>query len=280
MPLVDLSTSTPFTDYYNKGTGVFLMIHPITGERFCRIDGENIRPPWGTKAHLQTEVRVHYVRHKEMSQARHRADILIRSIGLTVTDKLALVGAGFGWLQEVLEEQLPGIQCVCVETSPYIQGAKDSNEFVELDAAVQKAGFLPVEAMYAEAMNYLSDGIKARRTLNDEDVSSASARNRVEGKLASGKFTWAISEHVLEWLDDVEAVDLDSAMRKMAPNVCHMVREYSPRQASITEPGTLSNWKWFENVNDGVKQELLDQPWYTVDNWQDLLNANSVLVRV
>ncbi len=72
---------------------------------------------------------------------------------------------------------------------------------------------------------------------------------------------------------------MDTAMHKMAPNVCHMVREYMPDQASISEPGTKSNWKWFSSVNDGVIQELLDEVWYTSDNWQDILNADSVLVR-
>jgi len=280
MPLVDLSTGTVFTDYYNKGTGVFLMIHPDTGERFLRIDPLDQRPPWGTHAHLQTEVRVHYVRHMEMPAARRRADTLIRAISLTAADKLALVGAGFGWLQEALEEKLPGIECVSVETSSYIQSVKDDSEFVELDAAVQAAGFLPVESIYTGAMNYLSDGIKSRRSLHDENVSRAVDRNRVEDQLSFGSFTWAITEHVMEWLTDREANDLDKDMQRMAPNVCHMIREYDVRNATISEPGTLSNWKWFENVNDGVKQELLDESWYTANNWQDVLDADSVLVRV
>ena len=93
-------------------------------------------------------------------------------------------------------------------------------------------------------------------------------------------FTWAVSEHTLEWLDDAEAVDLDAGMHALAPNVCHLLREYDPRQAAMMEPGRKSNWKWLSSTNEGVKQELTDLVWYTVDNWQDLLNADSVLVGV
>ena len=281
MPLVDLTDSVTFDRYYDKGTNIWLIVHPTTGERAVWIQGV-IPQQFPTKAHLRKEVRVHYVRAKELMRAQSRARSFTKAVGLTAADRVAIIGAGFGWLQEALEEQLPGIECVCVETSLYIQGVKGDTEFVELDAAILKAGILVIEDGYTDAMNHLSRGVKSRVALNNEDINSASARNRLEGKLTGSgtKFTWAVSEHVLEWLEDGEARDLDASMHKMAPNVCHLLREYSPKQAKHTEPGYLSNWKWLSSTNNGVKQEILDLPWYTVDSWQALLDADSVLLGV
>ena len=284
MPLVDLTNNSAFEAYYNKGTNIWLLEHPVTGERAVWIQGQGPQP-FHTKAHLRWEVRVHYVRALELNAARHRASVLIPAIGLTAADRVAIIGAGFGWLQEALEEALPGIECVSVETSSWIQSAKDQTETAELDALIQAAGILPVETGYGAAMARLNDGgNKARRTLVDEDVTSAQGRNKIKGKVKTkgggDAFTWAVTEHALEWLTDAEAQDVDAGMHALAPNVCHLLREYDPRQASITEPGTLSNWKWLSSTNEGVKQELTDLAWYTVDNWQDLLNVDSVLVGV
>ncbi len=284
MPLVDLTNNSAFEAYYNKGTGIFLIIHPETGERAVWID-KVIPQQFATKAHLRKEVRVHYVRHMELIRAKGRAITLTAALGLTSTDRVAIVGAGFGWLQEALEELLPGIECVSVETSSWIHSVKDQTESAELDILIQRAGILPIETGYDVAMSFLNDGgLKARRPLEDQDVTSPGGRSQVKAKVkAKGvptPFTWAVSEHVLEWLDDAEALELDTGMHELAPNVCHLLREYSPKQASHTEPGTLSNWKWLSATNDGVKQEILDLPWYTVDSWEELLNVDSVLVGV
>lgn len=284
MPLVDLTNDSAFRAYYDKGTNIYALKHPTTGERAVWIQGQGTQP-FHTTADKRWEVRVHYVRALEIQCARHRAGVLIARLGLTAADRLAIVGAGFGWLQEALEERLSGIECVSVETSPWIQSVKDQTETAELDALIQAAGILPVEAGYGQAMARLNDGgLKARRDLVDEDVTSGQGRSKIKAKVkAKGNpnvFTWAVTEHALEWLTDAEAVDVDAGMHALVPQVCHMIREYDPRQASITEPGTLSNWKWLSADNAGVKQELLDQAWYTADNWQDLLSADSVLVGV
>ena len=284
MPLVDLSNNSAFEAYYEKGTNIWLIEHPVTGARAVWIQGQ-IPQQFATTADKRWEVRVHYVRALELNAARHRSKVLTAAVGLTATDRVAIIGAGFGWLQEALEEQLPGIECVSVETSSWIQSVKDQTETAELDALIQAAGILPVEMGYGAAMARLNDGgLKARRELLDEDVTSGQGRSKIKAKVkAKGvptKFTWAVSEHTLEWLDDAEAQALDAGMHALAPNVCHLLREYDPRQASITEPGTLSNWKWLSTPNAGVKQELLDQPWYTVDSWQALLDPASVLVGV
>lgn len=283
MPLVDLSTKDVFEAYYNKGTNIWLLEHPDTGVRAVWIQGQGDQP-FHTTHDKRWEVRVHYIRELELNAARHRASVLIPAINLTAADKICIVGAGFGWLQEALEEALPGIECVSVDTSPYVHGAKDQTETAELDTLIQAAGILPVEAGYTAAMNRLNDnGNKARRAIHNEDLTNGGARQRVKQLLSSGDFTWAISEHVFEWLTDAEAVLLDDGGRKLVPNICHMLREYDPDQATHTEPGTLSNWKWLTQAsaisNGGVKQELLDQAWYTVDNWETLL-PNATLVGV
>ena len=108
------------------------------------------------------------MRALELNAARHRAGVLVAALGLTAADRLAIVGAGFGWLQEALEERLPGIVCVSVETSPWIQSVKDQTETAELGALIQAAGILTVEVGYAAATARLTDGGNtARRDLSD-----------------------------------------------------------------------------------------------------------------
>ncbi|KKM07325.1 hypothetical protein LCGC14_1735060 [marine sediment metagenome] len=284
MPLVDLTNNSAFEAYYNKGTNIWLIEHPTTGVRAVWIQGQGPQP-FHTTFDKRKEVRVHYVRALELNAARHRAKVLTAAVGLTATERVAIIGAGFGWLQEALEEQLPGIECVSVETSSWIQSVKDQTETAELDILIQEAGILPIEAGYDAAMARLNDGgFKARRELTDEDVTSGQGRAKIKAKVkpkgVPTPFTWAVSEHTLEWLDDAEAQAVDAGMHALAPNVCHLLREYDPRQARHTEPGYKSNWKWLSSTNDGVKQELTDLPWYTVDSWQALLNADSVLVGV
>ncbi len=284
MPLVDLSNNSAFEAYYDKGTNIWLIEHPTTGERAVWIQGQ-IAQQFATTADKRWEVRVHYVRALELNAARHRAGVLVKAIGLTAADRVAIIGAGFGWLQEALEEALPGVECVSVETSSWIQSVKDQTETAELDVLIRKAGILPIEVGYDAAMTRLNDGgLKARRELVDEDVTAAQGRSRIKAKVKAkgvpATFTLAVTEHTLEWLDDAEAVDVDAGMHSLAPQVCHLLRQYDPGQAKLTEPGTLSNWKWLSATNEGVKTELTDLAWYTVDNWQDLLNAESVLVGV
>ncbi len=284
MPLVDLTNNSAFEAYYDKGTNIWLIEHPTTSERVVWIQGQGAQP-FHTTFDKRKEVRVHYVRALELNAARSRAGVLVSELGLTVADRLAIIGAGFGWLQEALEEALPGIECVSVETSSWVHSVKDQTETAELDVLIRKAGILSVEVGYDAAMARLNDGgLKARRELVDEDVTTSVGRNKVKGKVktkgSGDAFTWAVSESMLEWFDDAEAVDVDAGMHALAPKVCHLLKEYDPKQASVTEPGTLSNWKWLSSTNAGVKAELTSLSWYTTDNWQDLLSTDSVLVGV
>ena len=92
---------------------------------------------------------------------------------------------------------------------------------------------------------------------------------------AHGTFTWAITETMFTWLDDAECIAMDAAMRKVAAKVAHMVQPYSAKFDGKVEPEPVWNWKHLEATGQGVRQQLLDQPWYTVSNWKALLPGST-----
>ncbi len=267
MPLVDVGDSAIFHDAHDIGTSIWL----IKGQ--VQMPGD---PFLYSKAHERKEVRLQYHRAVMLAVCAERAKGLVGALGLTSSDIVALVGAGFGWLSEALAQESLGITTVNIDTSSWLHSVKDESETAEIENAVQAAGILPDMAGYSEVVSALDDGgLRARTLIENADVSSAATRARL--KRAYGNFTWAITENVLGWLTDAEAQDLDAAMHKLAPNVAHQLESYGNAFQGVEPP--LWNWKHFRPSESDVKQELLDQSWYTVSDWKTLL-PNSIFVGV
>ncbi len=278
MPLVDVSDKAVFHRQNDIGTKIWLIEHPTSGVRAVWVQGR-IAQQFSTTADKRWEVRLQLHRHGTMAFRRGWAEKLVPALGLKSTDVVAHIGATFGWTAEEINKLVPGITVACIDTSAWVHLAKGETETAEIEAAVQAVGILPVMTVYAEVMDFLDDGgTRARRVIENEDVATGKGRTNLKSKY--GNFTWAVTDNVLPWLTDAEAVDLDAAMHKLAPNVAHQVSPYDHRYDGKLEPFQVLNWKHFSSTNDGVKQELTDQAWYTTNNWQDLLDANSVLVGV
>ncbi len=270
MSLVDTTDKAVFHRQNNIGTGIYL----VKGQIYVPGDKAIY-----SKARERKEVRLQYHRRATIPFRRGWAEKLVAGLALKSTDVVVHVGAAFGWTAERVEKLVPGIMIACTEPSPWVHLAKDETETAEIEAALADAGILPVMSRYGEVMARLTDGgTRARRVIENEDVSSGAARARLKKKY--GAFTWAVTDNVLPWLTDAEAADLDAAMHKLAPQVAHQVSPYDHRyDDKPPEPFQVLNWKHLQVTGTGVKDELWAQPWYTVSNWQTLL-PGSVLVGI
>ncbi len=268
MPIVDANDPTANDGQYNVSTGIWL----IRGQVWRETDPDFMSVM--SRFDERKEVRLGYGRAMMLGFCENRAKILVAGLGLTASDRVLLVGAGFGWLAECLEDQVPGLSVVSLDTSTWVQATKDQPETSEIEAAVQAAGILPMMSRYAEIVASLDDGgPKARVPIGAEDVLRGNDRAKL--KQAHGSFTWAITEVVFTWLDDAECVAMDAAMHKVASKVAHMVQPYATKFDDSIEPEPVWNWKHLEATGQGVRQQLLDQPWYTVSNWKALLPGST-----
>lgn len=270
MPLVDANDPTSNDGQYSAETGIWL----IKGQVWRDTDPGFMQVM--SKFHERKEVRLGYGRAMMLGFCESRAKLLISGLGLTASDRVLLVGSAFGWLAECLEDQVPGLSMVSLDTSTWVQATKDQTETAEIEAAVQAAGILPVMGRYAEIVSSLDDGgPRARVPIGSKNVLRANDRAKL--KQAHGSFTWAITETMFSWLDDAECIEMDAAMHKMATNVAHMVHPYNHKHDGSVEPEPVWNHKHLEATGQGVRQQLLDQPWYTRASWKGLLPDSTFL---
>ncbi len=244
MPLVDISDKAIFHRQNDIGTGIYL----IKGQIY--IPGDKAIY---SKASERKEVRLQLHRKVCMAFRRGWAEKLVAALGLKSGDVVALIGATFGWTAEEIEKLVPGITVVCVDTSSWVASAKGETELAEIEAVLADVGILPVMSRYGEVMARLHDGgMRARRAIENEDIATGKGRANLKNKY--GNFTHAVTDNVLPWLTDAEAVDLDAAMHKLAPNVAHQVSVYDHRYDDKPEPFQVLNWK-----------HLLPRPWAVFD---------------
>lgn len=252
MPLVDASDSRVFHDNYILGTGI-----------------------WGGAFPNWRQVKLHYHRHVMLPVCDARAGNLVTALGLTAADSLLLVGAGFGWLAERLKRRVPGLTVVCTDTSPWVHAEKHNVETAEIDAIVRAAGLLPGTGKYKTAMTVLDDrGPRAREVVEDLDVLKAPVRRTLVRKY--GPFTWALTETLLLWLTDAEALELDRAMHAVAPKVVHMV---TPFFAGFDDdPPEPNPWNWKHLEGDATTRASLEAlEWYSTTSWKTLLPDSTIV---
>lgn len=193
MPLRTYATRADFDEAYDIGTGWF--------------------GPLG-------EVRLHYHRAVLRDEAGRRAQALVSALGITATDATVIVGCGFGWTVEAW----PHPSVVGVDTSAYVHDAKAGSETQEIRDAITAAGLDPDRDKGAEALAALDDGgSRARVVVIEEDINLGRAKKTISDALGTRSVDWAISESVIESLEDTEATDLGAAMGKVATNCAHLV---------------------------------------------------------
>ncbi len=206
-----------------------------------------------------------------------RARHIVSSLGLTATDVVAVIGAGFGFLAEALLTEVPGMVVAATDNGGYIQSAHTSLETTELSIKVVNAGWGVGSPEHTAIMAEIDTGLpRAQVVIEDNPIVNQGQRNQLVSTY--GDFSWAISEQVGPWLEDAEMVDLDADMQSLAINVAHLTTPFLPKFLGQVEPLLVWNWKYLSgDESQPINQEILDQPWYTTRSWKTLLPDATIL---
>ncbi len=206
-----------------------------------------------------------------------RARHVVSSLGLTATDVVAVIGAGFGFLAEALLAEVPGMVVAATDNGGYIQSAFASLETIELSIKVVNAGWGEGSPEHTAIMAAIDTGLpRAQVVIEDNPIENNGQRNQLTNEY--GAFTWAIGEQIGPWLEDSEMVDLDADMRSLATNVAHLTTPFLAKMLGTVEPPPVWNWKYLSgDESQPMNQAQLDEPWYTTRSWKTLLPDATIL---
>lgn len=191
-------------------------------------------------------ITLHYNRYSMLPDLQRRADFFISHLGLTTSDRILIVGAGFGWTVEILQER--GYNAVGTDISDYIFSTKDTSEDAEIAAAIQAVGLDPTQGEGLLHFQRLGGGAGPRTKtskLLKEDSSTNASRNRVKSALG-GFPTVAISEDVVTSLTDAECASLHNFIQRYddTTRVVHFLTELAnPNPPFLFNSKTLAEWK-------------------------------------
>lgn len=220
----------------------------------------------------RSEVRLSYHRAALFGLAQKRAEFLntyLMAQGFNTNTNLLIVGAGFGWTAEVLDNTYGWKKIITTDTSSYIQANQDADEENDYDVAIQKVGLSPIDGeglLIKGRLRNKAGGIgnrrrHSRRVMN-EDLLTLESRNRVAGIF--GNIQVAITEELITTLDDTEVVNLSFNIREVTDvvSVIHMTTELLPR----TIQDSRYNWKTIQQW----KILLPDDIFVSLNTWQIL----------
>jgi hypothetical protein len=186
---------------------------------------------------------LHYNRYVLYPEMLRRAQAFITILGLTLSDRILIVGCGFGWTAEALAGL--GYTVVGTDVSAYIQSNKTLSEDSDISTAISAVGLSPTSGEGLSHFNRLKgDGTRTRATVMNEDSAGTSSRNRVKNVL--GTPTIAISEDLVTSLTDAECVALQTNIVKYSGTmrVCHFVTEFAnPNPPFNFNSKSIDAWK-------------------------------------
>lgn len=201
----------------------------------------------GGRPTTRPPIRLHYHRATLYPAAQRRAAKFAELFGWTAGSRVVIVGAGFGWTMEALEEILPSIIVLGTDTSAYVQAQKNNSEEAELREAIVATGLDPDSGEGADKLSALlgSNGPRARlaaRILN-ENLLTRGSRRRV--RTAVGAINCdVVTENVLESLADAEAQEFSAALHGLTGG---LVAHYVTPLLSDHLQDEGYNWKLLED---------------------------------
>ena len=206
-------------------------------------------------------IRLHYNRYVLYPEMLRRAQALVSILGLTLSDRIFVIGCGFGWTVEALVGL--GYNAVGADVSSYIQGNKSLSEDSDVSAAITAVGLNPTTGEGLLHFNRLKgDGVRTRANVLNEDSSNTSSRNRVKGVI--GTPTIAITEDLVTSLTDAECATLQTNILKYSASlrVCHFLTENAnPNPPFNFNSKTIEEWKLMfptaTIVADGYQYKVL-----------------------
>ena len=194
-----------------------------------------------------------YARTHVMPILRERWAWLAPLLGLTATSSVCIVGAGYGYSLEILEER--GItRTIGTEPSAGLRAKMAVSEDGDIQAEIESVGLTVTSGDGLAAFNRLRDRPalpRAKRAADvlNEDMATAASRNRVRQALqGKGGSSWdVITENVLTVLSDAECTALSNAARQLngIARLIHLVSTRLFDADGTTHPGqnAIYNWK-------------------------------------
>jgi len=188
-------------------------------------------------------IRLHYNRYVMYPEMLRRAQALISLLGITLSDKILIVGCGFGWTAEALAGM--GYSVVGTDISSYIQNNKGLSEDADISAAITAVGLDPASGEGMMHFNRLKgDGVRTRATVLNEDSASVKSRNQIKNLI--GTPTIIITEDLLTSLTDNECTVLQNNIVKydLSARIVHFVSEFAnPAPPFNFNSKSLEEWK-------------------------------------
>lgn len=192
------------------------------------------------QAYRRSPIRLHYHRYVMQDMVRAHWDYLVPDLGLTSTDRVVVVGSGFGWGIERLEE-LTGCTAVGVDISDYVHNVKGVSEDDEVRAAIVASGYDPTTGHGLEVFNVCTTQPRTKTTIINESMYTIKSRNAVKKALGNQLPTWIVTEDMLSDFTDAEVLEWVGQIDKLGVNVCHIIREsFGTNNKTLEEWNTLT----------------------------------------
>lgn len=218
--------ATPLIDYSKNST--WAALYNLDAEPY---DNTGFRP----------HVRLSYHRSVLMRLAREQAQAYIDKLGWLPTQKIALIGCGFGWTAEVLINEHGFTKLIGCDTSSWIQANKSLTESVDIDAAITAVGLDPTTGEGAVVKAKLFDGGTRSRvvTVLNQSGSTTSSRNAIKTALGGGMLDKVLTEDILNGWSDSDCQSISNYLHQLAPTVQHLI-------TTINNQTVTGNWKTLE----------------------------------
>lgn len=158
------------------------------------------------------------------------------------TTRTYVVGCGFGWVIEVLEDELGLSSVVGNETSTYIQTNKSINEDTDIQAAIEGVGLATNVGDGLTLFNTFRNGGNPRSAraadISDSDLVTGIAQRAERDRIGGPGFELLTYDGFLNTLNDAEAIDYSTRLNGMnAARVSHHVFP------GFLNGHTLEEWK-------------------------------------
>jgi hypothetical protein len=203
------------------------------------------------------DIRLHYHRAVIGPNEVVRAKALVSILGLTAISVVAVVGSAYGWLEEALRLELPGITIVSTDPNGFVQSNKNLTETSDIRSIISAAGLDPDSGRGASILAQVDDGnprawnrsANAAIDILDEALSNNGSRNRVKSHISVADIDWGITEDVLTTLSDAEITDVADRVNRLSISVAHLVTVFDPMHPERFDAGynwkTLAEWRTF-----------------------------------
>lgn len=202
----------------------------------------------GGRPNTRPEVRLNYHRAVILPISTRRAQKLVDIFAWPTNSILLIVGSGFGWTAEALENDHGYTNIISIDSSAWIQSAKNTDESTEVDAAITAAGLDPTtgEGLTLKGKIHTpGNRRRASRDIEDENLSNNGSRNRVKAIL--GDIEIGVTESVLSSLSDAEILNISSWIDQTNPGITRVHLVTTAGSGSSQNPAynwhTLAEYK-------------------------------------